>query len=89
MLFLEDGLAIILDTFSVRYMETKLVHLGLVNKSGTNHGYLGLPGILAAKYHQCCTTGLTVMGLSFHDTFRVQFIYSFAYLVGQQLVKTK
>lgn len=27
------------------------------------------------------------MGLSLHDTFRVQFMYSFAYLVGQQLVK--
>lgn len=29
------------------------------------------------------------MGLSLHDSFRVQFMYSFANLVGQQPVKKK
>lgn len=50
MLLLEDGLAVIHDTFPVCYIKTKLAQLQLVNISGTKHGYLGLLGLLAAKY---------------------------------------
>lgn len=50
MSLLEDGLAVIQDSFLVYHMKTKLAQLQLVNIFGTKHGYLGLLDFLAATY---------------------------------------